>query len=592
MRIDLARDRLITPFGMATLGDRYLVDGESSPQQAFARAAAAFADDAAHAQRLYDYASLQWFMFSTPILSNGGTDRGMPISCFLGYTGDSRAGITGHYTESSWLASIGGGVGGYWGHVRSDGQRTSKGSRSNGTVPFIKVMDSLMNAFSQGTTRRGSYAAYQHISHPEVEEFVEIRKPTGDPNRRCLGTGFHHALVLTDAFMEAVEADRPWDLVDPSSKAVVKTVNARGLWRAVLETRVQTGEPYLMFEDAVHRFMPEPLRNLGLRVWQSNLCSEIVLPTGPDHLGNMRTAVCCLSSVNLAKWDEWRHDELFVGDLVRMLDNVLTYFIEHAPPQVAWATYAAGRSRDLGLGAMGFHSYLQEHDIAFESDHAKAVNNTMFRHLFLRAKAESRRLAEERGSPPDLAGTGLRNAHLLAIAPNATSSIICGETSPSIEPIRSNAFKQSTLSGSFLVKNGALEAVLDKYGYNDSETWKSIIAADGSVQHLEFLTDHEKMVFKTAFELDQHWIVEHAAVRQAWICQAQSVNLFFAADTSPKYLNSVHFSAWKKGLKSLYYLRSKSLQRADKLGVAQARAVMPAAPVLDPDVVACTSCEG
>lgn len=589
MQIDLGRDALLTDFGLATLKDRYLIDGESSPQQAFARAAAAFADDEAHAARLYDYVSKHWFMFATPVLSNGGTKRGLPISCFLNYVDDSRDGITKHYTESAWLASIGGGVGGYWGHIRSDGSSTSNGSKSNGSIPFIKVTDSLMAAFNQGTTRRGAYAAYQHISHPEIEEFIELRNPTGDHNRRCLGTGFHHGVVVDDKFMIACEQGTPYELVDPHSKVVTKTVDARKLLAKIIETRVKTGEPYLVFEDTANRFLNPHLRKKGLKIHQSNLCTEIFLPTGWDNEGNMRTAVCCLSSTNLAKFDEWAPvAEQFIGDLIRMLDNVLQHFIDNAPEHVSWAVHSARQSRDLGLGAMGFHTYLQDHSIAFESNEAKEINNRMFYTIQQNAVKASQALAAEKGEAPDLIGTGMRNAHLLAVAPNASTSVILG-ISASIETIRSNAYKQSTQTGAFLVKSAALERVLSTHGQNTQEVWKSIVEADGSVQHLAFLSDHEKMVFKTAFEIDPQWVIEHAALRQPWICQGQSVNLFIPADTDPKTLVRAHMSAWKKGLKSLYYLRSKSIQRAR---TGSTERVVIAAPALNDEQVACLSCEG
>jgi ribonucleoside-diphosphate reductase alpha chain len=589
MRIDLGRDALLTDFGLATLRDRYLVEGETSPQEAFARAAKAFADDEAHAQRLYDYVSQHWFMFATPVLSNGGTKRGLPISCFLNYVDDSRDGITKHYTESAWLASLGGGVGGYWGHVRSDGSSTSNGSKSNGSIPFMKVTDSLMAAFNQGTTRRGAYAAYQHISHPEIEEFIDIRNPTGDHSRRCLGTGFHHGVVLDDKFMEACEQGSTYDLIDPHTKTVTKTLDARKLLEKIITTRVKTGEPYVIFGDTANRYLNPHLKKLGLKIWQSNLCTEIFLPTGWDHEGKMRTAVCCLSSVNLAKWDEWEPvADQFVGDLIRMLDNVLQYFVDNAPEHVQWAAHSARQSRDLGLGAMGFHTYLQDHSIAFESNEAKEINNTMFATIHKAAVAASKGLAADKGEAPDLIGSGMRNAHLLAVAPNASTSVILG-ISPSIETIRSNAYKQSTQTGAFLVKSPSLEKVLARYDQNSPEVWKSIVEADGSVQHLDFLTDHEKAVFKTSFEIDPQWVIEQAALRQPWICQGQSVNLFVPADTNPGVLVKAHMSAWKKGLKALYYLRSKSIQRA-RTGSTERVAI--SAPALDPDAVTCLACEG
>jgi ribonucleoside-diphosphate reductase alpha chain len=592
MQIDYARDALLTEFGLSTLKASYLVDGETSPQQAFARAAQAFADNDAHAQRLYDYSSKLWFMFATPVLSNGGTKRGLPISCYLNYVDDSRDGITKHYTETSWLASVGGGVGGYWGDIRSDGMATSNGSKSNGSIPFIKVTDTLMAAFNQGTTRRGAYAAYQDISHPEIEEFIDLRDPSGDHGRRCLGTGFHHGVIITDDFMQACIDNAPWDLIDPKTKRVTSTVKARDLWERIITKRLKTGEPYIVFGDTANLYLPQPLKKKGLRVRASNLCTEIFLPTGWDDAGNMRTAVCCLSSVNLAKWEEWGPvADQFIGDLIRMLDNVLQSFIDNAPAQLSWAVNSARMSRDLGLGAMGFHTLLQQQMIAFESDEARTLNNKIFSTINRAATAESRRLADERGEAPDMVGTGMHNAHLLAIAPNASSSIAAG-VDPSVEPRRTNAFKQSTQAGMALNKNPVLAKLLAEIGRDTPDVWKSIIDNQGSVQHLDFLTDHQRAVFKTAFEIDQQWIVEHAATRQPWICQGQSINLFFENpknDADLRAINQVHLSAWKKGLKSLYYVRSRTAMRANT-GSATRQSV--AAPALDPDAVGCTACEG
>jgi len=443
MQISYNRDKYLSEFSIKTLEDRYLVDGESSPQDAFARAAKAFADNDAHAQRLYDYASKLWFMFSTPILSNGGTKRGMPISCFLNYVDDSREGITNHYTENAYLSSVGGGVGGCWNGVRSVGSKTSNGSESTGVIPFLKVVDAEMLAFSQGVTRRGSYAAYLDISHPEIEEFLDIRKPTGgDINRKSVN--LHHGVLISDKFMELIENatryegfDDSWDLVDPHSGKVTKTVSAKTLWVKLIQNRVETGEPYIMFSDTVEEGLPDFQQNLGLRVHHSNLCSEITLPTDKD-----RTAVCCLSSVNLEEYDEWKNEPNFIPDLIRMLDNVIEYFVQHAPDQLSRAKFSAMRERSLGLGAMGFHAHLQRHSIPFESAMAKGKNLQMFQHIKSEAVRATQQLAEERGECPDGEGYGVRNAHLLAIAPNASSSIICGNTSPSIEPYRANAFTQ------------------------------------------------------------------------------------------------------------------------------------------------------
>ena len=564
MEIDYSRDSLLDEMSIRTLKDRYMVGNESSPQQAFARAASAFADDEDHAQRLYDYASKHWFMFATPVLSNGGTDRGLPISCFLNYVEDSREGITGHYTENAFLSSFGGGIGGSWSDVRASGTRTSKGSESTGVVPFVKVVDAEMLAFSQGVTRRGSYAAYLHITHPEIEEFLDGRKPTGgDTNRKFLN--LHHGIVLSDDFMEKIHRathedgyDDSWELIDPHSKEVKKVVSARALWVKILQNRMETGEPYIMFEDAVNADLPEFQKRKGLQVNHSNLCSEITLATNEE-----RTAVCCLSSVNLEYYDEWKQIPAFVPDLVRMLDNVLEYFINNAPDQLEKAKFSAMRERSIGLGAMGFHAYLQRNGIPFEGVGASTVNFEMFSHIKSQAQNTTERLAVERGACPDDDSCSVRNAHLLAIAPNASSSIICGNTSPSIEPYRANAFTQKTKSGSFLQKNKYLEKVLEKYQQNNEGTWKSIVTNKGSVQHLNFLSELEKEVFKTAVEINQSWVVEHAANRQEFICQSQSVNLFFPPDVNKGELHNVHMLAWAKNMKTLYYLRSEAISRAD-----------------------------
>ncbi|MFC1467486.1 ribonucleoside-diphosphate reductase subunit alpha [Verrucomicrobiota bacterium] len=564
IKINYNRDHLLTEFGISTLTSRYLVPGEKSPQDAFARAAVAFSDDEAMAQRIYDYASQLWFMYATPILTNGGTNRGLPISCFLSYVPDSREGICSHYTETAWLSSFGGGVGGYWGDLRAAGTRTSKGSESTGVIPFMKVVDAEMLAFSQGVTRRGSYAAYLPVNHPEIEEFLDIRKPTGgDVNRKS--TNLHHGVVLTEEFMELIDRatrepgfDDSFDLVDPHTKEVKKTVQAKTIWVKLIQNRVETGEPYVLFEKAVEDGQPEFHKKMGLKVRQSNLCSEITLPTDKD-----RTAVCCLSSVNLEKYDEWKDNPQFIADLVRFLDNVIEFFIQNAPDEIERARYSAVRERSIGLGAMGFHAYLQGHNIPFESAMAKSFNLKVFEKIKGEALAATRQLAEERGECPDAEGYGIRNAHLLSIAPNASSSIICGNTSPSIEPYRANAYTQKTKSGSSLYKNRYLQRLLEQYGKNDDETWTSIITSQGSVQHLEFLSDWEKDVFKTSLEIDQRWVIEMAGDRQKFICQAQSVNLFFPPKVSKQELHNCHMLAWKKGLKSLYYLRSEAIQRAD-----------------------------
>ena len=566
MEISYNRDKYLSEFSIKTLTDRYMIEGEKSPQDAFARAAKAFSDDDAHAQRLYDYASKLWFMFSTPVLTNGGTNRGMPISCFLNHVEDSRRGITSHYTENAFLSSVGGGIGGNWSKVRGVGSSTSNGSESTGVIPFLKVVDGEMLAFSQGITRRGSYAAYLDISHPEVEEFLDIRKPTGgDINRRSIN--LHHAVVITDDFMRLIEGatreehfNDDWDLIDPHTNKVVSTVSAKTLWVKLIQNRVETGEPYIMFKDTVDKGVPEFQRNLGLEVHHSNLCSEITLATDVD-----RTAVCCLSSVNLEEYDEWKDDELFIPDLIRMLDNVLEYFIANAPQELHRAVYSAKQERSLGLGAMGFHAHLQRHSIPFESAIAKAKNRIMFRGIKEKAYAATKLLAEERGECPDAVGYGIRNSHLLAIAPNASSSIICGNTSPSIEPYRANAFVQKTKTGSSLLKNEYLEHCLDDLGMNTEEIWQDIIIHDGSVQHLDFLDRDTKDIFKTGVELDQKWLIEFAADRQEYICQSQSLNLFFPANVSKQELHAVHMMAWKKGVKTLYYCRSEAIKRPDKV---------------------------
>ena len=589
MDINYNRDKYLSEFSIKTLNDRYLLKDEVSPQQAFARAAEAFSDDEEHAQRLYDYASKLWFMFSTPILSNGGTSRGMPISCFLNHVEDSRGGITSHYTENAFLSSVGGGIGGDWSSVRGVGSSTSNGSESTGVIPFLKVVDGEMLAFSQGITRRGSYAAYLDISHPEIEEFLDIRKPTGgDINRKS--TNLHHAVVITDAFMELIEKatrednfNDAWELIDPHTKKVVKTVPAKTLWVKLIQNRVETGEPYIMFKDTVDAALPKYQQDLGLEVHHSNLCSEITLPTDEN-----RTAVCCLSSVNLEEYDEWKNDDLFIPDLIRMLDNVLDHFIHNAPPELHRAVYSARQERSLGLGAMGFHAYLQRHSIPFESVIAKIRNKQMFHEIKEKANEATKFLAKERGECPDAVGHGVRNSHLLAIAPNASSSIICGNTSPSIEPYRANAFVQKTKTGSSLLKNEYLEHCLDEIGMNNEDIWQSIITHDGSVQHLEFLDDETKDIFKTGPELDQRWLIEFASDRQEYICQSQSLNLFFPADVSKQELHAVHMMAWKKGVKTLYYLRSEAIKRADRVSDEALRQYMFDSISDD----SCLACEG
>jgi ribonucleoside-diphosphate reductase alpha chain len=565
IHVERARDALLTDFGRATLDDRYLLPGEGY-QDLFARVASYYGDDQGHAQRLYDYMSRLWFMPATPVLSNGGTARGLPISCFLNEASDSLEGIVGLWNENVWLASKGGGIGSYWGNLRSIGEKVGQNGKTSGVIPFIRVMDSLTLAISQGSLRRGSAAVYLPVSHPEIEEFVEIRRPTGgDPNRKALN--LHHGILVSDAFMRAVEADEPWALVSPKDGAVVRSISARALWIRILTARVETGEPYLIFSDQVNRLRPEHQKLAGLEVKTSNLCSEITLPTGIDQHGRERTAVCCLSSVNLEHWFAWKDHPLFIEDVMRFLDNVLQDFIDRAPEGMERAKYSAMRERSVGLGVMGFHSFLQAQHVPFESVIAKVWNKRMFQHLRTQADAASRLLAEERGPCPDAADYGFseRFSNKIAIAPTASISIIAGNASPGIEPIAANVFLQKTLSGSFTVRNRHLQALLAEKGMDNEAVWSSITLNKGSVQHLDFLTEHEKAVFKTAFELDQRWVIEHAADRTPFVCQSQSVNVFLPANVHKRDLHQIHLLAWKRGLKSLYYCRSLSIQRADNV---------------------------
>jgi ribonucleoside-diphosphate reductase alpha chain len=567
IKTDPSRDALLTDFGKRTLEDRYLLVDETF-QGMFARVSAAYADDLAHAQRLYDYMSQLWFMPATPVLSNGGADRGLPISCFLNQVGDSLDDIVGTWTENVWLASNGGGIGTYWGNVRSIGEKVGQNGQTSGIIPFIRVMDSLTLAISQGSLRRGSAACYLDIHHPEIEEFLEIRKASGDFNRKSLN--LHHGINITDAFMEAVRDDAEFDLISPKSNEVVKQVNARKLWQKLLELRIQTGEPYLLFTDTVNNAMPAHQRQMGLKVTQSNLCSEITLATGLDNEGKDRTAVCCLSSVNAEKYLEWKQDETFLEDIFRFLDNVLQDFIDRAPDEMSRAVYSAERERSVGLGLMGFHSFLQTMRVPMESPMAKSWNNQMFKHIRRGADAASVKLAKERGPCEDARESGImaRFSHKMAVAPTASISIICGGTSAGIEPIPANVYTHKTLSGSFTVKNPQLEAVLEEKGENTDHTWTTILEHEGSVQHLKCLSEEEKAIFRTAFEIDQRWIIEHAADRTPYICQSQSLNLFLAGDIDKWDLHMLHWTAWEKGLKSLYYCRSKSIQRAGFAGAA------------------------
>jgi ribonucleoside-diphosphate reductase alpha chain len=566
---DASRDALLTEFGKDTLDDRYLLPGETY-QDLFARVAAAYADDEGHAQRIYDYISKLWFMPATPVLSNGGTGRGLPISCFLNSVPDSLEGIVGTWNENVWLAARGGGIGTYWGNVRGIGEPVGLNGKTSGIIPFVRVMDSLTLAISQGSLRRGSAACYLDISHPEIEEFLEIRKPSGDFNRKALN--LHHGVLVTDAFMEAVRNGAEWQLKSPKDGSVRSTVDARALFQKLVETRLATGEPYLVFVDTVNRMMPRHHRELGLKVTTSNLCSEITLPTGTDHHGQDRTAVCCLSSLNLETWDEWAEDKHFVEDVMRFLDNVLQDFIDRAPDEMARAKYSAARERSVGMGVMGFHSFLQKKGIAFESAMAKAWNMKMFQHVNARANEASMLLANERGPCPDAADVGVmeRFSCKMAIAPTASISIICGGTSACIEPIPANIYTHKTLSGSFVVENPYLKKLLQAKSKDSTNVWNSILEQGGSVQHLDFLSQEEKDVYKTSFEIDQRWLLEFAADRTPYIDQAQSLNLYIPADVDKWDLMMLHFQAWEKGIKSLYYLRSKSVQRAGFAGGVEA----------------------
>jgi len=565
VEVDRSRDALLTDFGKTTLEDRYLLAGESY-QDMFARVATAFADDAEHAQRVYDYMSKLWFMPSTPVLSNGGANRGLPISCFLNAVGDSLDGIVGTWNENVWLAANGGGIGTYWGGVRSIGEKVKGAGQTSGIIPFIRVMDSLTLAISQGSLRRGSAAVYLDIHHPEIDEFLEIRKPSGDFNRKSLN--LHHGISITDEFMHAVRDGTKFGLRSPKTGEVLREVDARALWQKVLELRLQTGEPYLIFSDAVNRAMPKHQQELGFKVRQSNLCSEIMLHTGKDHLGVERTAVCCLSSVNAESFLEWRDEPMFIEDVMRFLDNVLEDFIRRAPVDAKHAVYAAMRERSVGLGLMGFHSFLQAQNVPFESALAKSWNMRLFKHLRREADKASVKLAEEKGPCPDAAERGVmeRFSHKLAIAPTASISIICGGTSAGIEPIPANIYTHKTLSGSFAVRNPYLERLLETKGANTPAVWDSILANEGSVQHLDCLSQDDKDVYKTAFEIDQRWVIELAADRTPDICQSQSVNVFLPGDVDKWDLHMLHWQAWERGMKSLYYLRSKSVQRASHAG--------------------------
>jgi ribonucleoside-diphosphate reductase alpha chain len=588
LKLDRSRDALLTAFGKATLTDRYLMPGESF-QDMFARVSCAYADDVAHAQRLYDAMSQLWFMPATPILSNGGTKRGLPISCFLNDVSDSLDGIVNTWNENVALASNGGGIGTYWGKVRSIGEKVKTGQTS-GIIPFIHVMDGLTLAISQGSLRRGSAAVYLDITHPEIEEFLEIRKASGDFNRK--GLNLHHGINITDDFMVAVRDGTMFGLKSPKDGKVLREINARQLWQRILETRLQTGEPYILNIDAVNRALPKHQRELGLKVNTSNLCSEITLPTGIDHLGEDRTAVCCLSSLNVETWDLWNEVPGFVEDVLRMLDNVLTDFIETAPDSMKRAKYSAMRERSVGLGVMGFHSFLQSKGIPMESAMAKSWNLRLFKKIRREADAASYILAEERGACPDAQERGMkaRFSHKIAIAPTASISIICGGTSACVEPIPANVYTHKTLSGAFSVRNPYLQELLASKGQDTPETWASIVEQEGSVQHLACLDDDEKSVYRTAFEIDQRWVIELAADRTPFICQSQSLNLYLPADIDKWDLHMLHWTAWERGIKSLYYCRSKSVSRAGFAGQLEKKDAKIAA-VTKTDYEECLACQ-
>ena len=589
IRIDLEKDKLFDELGIKRLKESYMKEDEISPQHRFAFVAKQFGTDPEHSQRLYDYASNHWLSFSTPILSFGRSKRGLPISCFLNFIEDTAEGLVDNLSETNWLSMLGGGVGIGFGIRSTD-------DKSTGVLPHLKIYDASSLAYRQGRTRRGSYAAYLDISHPDIIGFLEMRKPTGDPNVRCLN--LHHGVNITDDFMNIIEkcmldseANDDWNLTDPHSGIVRETVSAKNLWQQILELRMHTGEPYIHYIDTSNRMMPQFLKDLGLKIHQSNLCSEIILPTNEE-----RTAVCCLSSLNLEYYDEWKDHPHFLCDTAEMLDNVLQYFIDNAPSTIERARYSAIRERSIGVGALGFHAYLQRKGVAFEGVMGKVLNNQIFKHIRKGLDDANQILGQIRGPAPDAISSGQRFSHLMAIAPNASSSIIMGNTSPSVEPYRANAYRQDTLSGSFLNKNRHLDKVIKELTKTDEEyndVWSSIIANDGSVQHLDILDENQKAVFKTSMEIDQRWVIELAADRQQYIDQAQSLNLFFRPDAHIKYIHAIHFMAWKKGLKTLYYCRSEKIGKADKVSKRIERQVIKE---LDMVQVAqgndCIACEG
>jgi ribonucleoside-diphosphate reductase alpha chain len=589
IKVDYSRDGLFDELGIKRLRESYMKEEEKSPQERFAYVSKAFGSNESHSQRLYDYSSKHWLSYSTPILSFGRSKRGLPISCFLPYLHDSAEGLVDCLSEVNWLSMLGGGIGIGLGIRSAD-------DKSTGIMPHLRTYDASTLAYKQGSTRRGSIAAYLDISHPDVLIFLDMRKATGDQNMRTLN--LHHGINITDDFMQLVEAsmldkdaDDTWYLRDPHNNEVRDQVSARELWQKILEMRMLTGEPYLHFIDTSNKAMPEFQKAKGLSIKQSNLCSEIILPTDKD-----RTAVCCLSSVNLEHYDDWKNDKLFLKDVAEMLDNVLQYFIDNAPDTVSRAKFSAIQERSIGIGALGFHAYLQKHGIAFEGVMAKVANNKIFKSIREALNDANIQLGKERGEAPDAMGTGLRFSHVMAIAPNASSSIIMGNTSPSIEPYRANAYRQDTLSGSHLNKNKHLASLLQSKGLTDEQlqdTWSSIIANDGSVQHLDILDQNEKDIYKTGMEIDQRWVIEHAADRQAWIDQAQSLNVFFRPDSHLKYIHAVHFMAWKLKLKTLYYCRSEKLAKADKVSRKLEREIikeLDLSAIVDGDT--CLACEG
>ena len=588
--IDYTRDTLLDNAGKIRLRESYMKDDETSPQERFAFVSKTFSSNPEHAQRLYDYSSQHWLSYSTPILSFGRSKRGLPISCFLNYIEDSSEGLVQNLSETNWLSMSGGGVGIGFGIRSAD-------DKSTGVMPHLKMYDASSLAYRQGRTRRGSYAAYLDINHPDIKEFIEMRKPTGDPNMRALN--MHHGINITDDFMQIIEncmkngdCDDKWGLKDPHNGKVKEYVSARDLWQTILETRMMTGEPYLHFIDTSNNHLPEFLKEKGLKIHQSNLCSEIILPTNEE-----RTAVCCLSSLNLEYFDEWSKDKQFLRDVAEMLDNVLQYFIDNARDEISRAKFSAQQERSIGIGALGFHAYLQKNGIPYESAIAGNRNEKIFKHVRKQLDDANLALGKERGEAPDAVGTGFRFSHMLAIAPNASSSIIMGNTSPSIEPFRANAYRQDTLSGSHTNKNKFLQKLMEKkqkeHNLDIDAEWSSIIATDGSVQHLKWLSDIEKDVYKTSMEINQQWIINHASERQKYIDQAQSVNLFFRPDADIKYLHAAHFLAWKTGLKTLYYCRSEKIGKADKISKRIQREIIKEidiSAIADGDV--CLACEG